>query len=1144
MVFLFGALDTDTGAQQGGHLGKLREIRDRAERLKAKGEDVSEVEKLYPAVLRAARKPDVSEIERLVEKARTILDKIEKSAGNERPGMQSPAPRVLSVSPAPYLPGRTLFTIRGQGFQKGATVVISCESYPGIRLSPAQTNVVSQGEIRASLLAGPGTSGVEHGPGPEGAAFRVLNPDGGASAGFRIPSRPVTLHVVFHTHLDIGYNGAPSEVAKRYKDFLDKVVKMIVEDRWEHDDGKVRFAVETLWQLEQFINRSTPAQVEKFFELVRGGKIEVCAGYDSPNTSAIGCEHLSRLFYPAARFREKYGIRIATLIYNDQPGYTWGLADVAARSGIRYFLSGINLFKGKSIPGNPFPLRLTPCRWTGRTGDSVLMWPSIGEQDRGKRPWDKKLYKCINRGAYMNAADFGLVFLPNRMNRYVGEKYRNDRLESRVLEALGYFADRDYAHGDILLMGSNGDNNWRGGKGEDPFRLFYWMTEAARRLNAKKNGLRIRISTPTPFFEMMEKKHGPFPRFPGPGAGHGGDWPSSWEAADGSAMRCSSLIRVARKSGPASEKIASANLLLGSNDPYPASGLQELWRLVRVWDGHTSPGNTVNNENEGALTWEEALKHDEEYVELSKHAEALGRRLVSEEIGKLGAFLAHEKKIRVVVFNPSGWTRTDTVSVKTPDGGPFEIKDLETGKPVPLQRSHGEPERVAFLAQDVPPCGYRTYEMLRPESPREHGEAALAVLTKERRIENGFYRITLGRDGHPVEIIDKTLGRDLIDHKARFRFLHLTGINSVAAKANGFKLGSFMHHEPKQAVTRIFAQRSGPVGAALVVERAGAQVRTEIRLFEGVKRIDFVLTINPNALEHVPFKRTYQTVWCIPFPLALDAAKLALRLDTSSGFLDPFTDRIPGTFNDLMYAVDGIAACDGAACVDLGCAENFVWDLPTTDGLIGMVSGKANGLERPRVSTLLSLFFQSKRPRLVTFKRGPEDRPGDGDPDKPGYQAYPVKEPGLTGPLTLSYSLSSRGGGRFSAVESARFLTGINNPMLTFVVRPGASPEKKQTRMPPCASFIKINPPNVEVTAFKRARNGNGYIVRMREIAGSMGKAVIASDLFRIGAAERANLVEDPDKNLGKAKAADGTAAFDIRAFETAAVRIGSLERK
>jgi hypothetical protein len=334
------------------------------------------------------------------------------------------------------------------------------------------------------------------------------------------------------------------------------------------------------------------------------------------------------------------------------------------------------------------------------------------------------------------------------------------------------------------------------------------------------------------------------------------------------------------------------------------------------------------------------------------------------------------------------------------------------------------------------------------------------------------------------------------------------------------------------------------VAAALVVERAGAQERTEIRLFKGVKRIDFVLTINPDVLEHVPFKGTYKTAWCIPFPLALDAAKLSLRLDTSSGFLDPFTDRIPGTFNDLMYAVDGIAACDQAACVDLGCAESFVWDLPTAAGLIGMVSGKANGLERPCVSTLLNWFYQNKPSRLVTYKSGPEDRPGDGDPDKPGYQAYPVREPGLTGPLTLSYSLSSRGGGGFSAVESARFLTGINNPMLTALVRPRTVSEAKRTGLPPCASFIKINSPNVEVTAFKRARDGNGYIVRMREIAGRMGKAVIASDLFTIGAAERVNLVEDPDKSLGEAKAEAGTAVFDIRAFETAAVRIRNLMRK
>jgi alpha-mannosidase len=81
-------------------------------------------------------------------------------------------------------------------------------------------------------------------------------------------------------------------------------------------------------------------------------------------------------------------------------------------------------------------------------------------------------------------------------------------------------------------------------------------------------------------------------------------------------------------------------------------------------------------------------------------------------------------------------------------------------------------------------------------------------------------------------------------------------------------------------------------------------------------------------------------------------------------------------------------------------------------------------------------------------------------------------------------------------------------------------------------SFFAIDAGNAQVTAFKPAEDGNGYILRLRETAGQKGVARLKSPVFPLAAAWRTNGLED---NLTPLAVSANSVAIPLqpRAFST-----------
>jgi hypothetical protein len=119
------------------------------------------------------------------------------------------------------------------------------------------------------------------------------------------------------------------------------------------------------------------------------------------------------------------------------------------------------------------------------------------------------------------------------------------------------------------------------------------------------------------------------------------------------------------------------------------------------------------------------------------------------------------------------------------------------------------------------------------------------------------------------------------------------------------------------------------------------------------------------------------------------------------------------------------------------------------------------------------------------------------------------------GDFTFRYFLTSGPG--FSAAELARFSGETRSPLVPYnrYDLGNAHFQTGERRMAAAeGSFLRMDGDHVELSAFKEAEDGNGYILRLRETAGQNGAVRLAFPAFPIAAAYVTNGVEENLKPL------------------------------
>jgi hypothetical protein len=914
------------------------------------------------------------------------------------------------------------------------------------------------------------------------------------------------LFVVELSHLDIGFTDPPDEVAEFYKQIIDQAVENC------KSDPDYVWTIEEIWQLEQWMARSNSTEIEELMNLTQQGRIGLTAGYATMHSGVMGHEEVNRFLYPGVKIAGDWNVSIETLIQNDVPGYSWAYPQMLNKSGVKFMVTGINTWLDMGKPN--IPMSDMPFYWEGPDGSKVLTW--------------------ISFDAYIEGiTTYGLTDLQTAYNSLT--------VKLPELESHGYMYDA------VLVLRATGDNR----------NTDLAMTALARQWNSTYDNPKMVLAHPSDFFNYIISKYGKsFPTYRG-------DWTSWWDILGMTQPQGVKKNRWVHDNILTVEKLSTINELLGLSG-YPLADVQLAYQNAMEFDEHMTGGAPWP----GLMTAAETRRQNEILYGYAASAYNKTYELLNNALDTFFESIASNNTM-IIVFNPLSWNRTDLVRINVSDtlfSQAFQLIDSDTGLPVEYQkltnptditgredvpdgktdmrdiglvaRYFGEnvppaPQRcdltgptpgvpdgtidmrdvgliaryfgevvpykqMIFVAQDVPQLGYKKYEVINA-SP---SAGSSTVNISGNIIENAFYEITLNAsDGHIISVYDKEQTKELVNRNSEFDFN-----GAIKSTKDQSWLGEYS--EVPIGSVEIDIGLNGPVAKSLIIRRSNSPfVETEITLYDNLKRVDLVNTMNRTLMDWVPIDVGY-VFYAYNFPFNLTG--FDVKLEISNGFMTPLSDQLPGANTAYFTTQHGLELYETSYGVTWASKETFTHEF---EG-INLYSTTFS----PTEATLTSRFLKK------------EDEGQFRDWQGSGFTGPIVPEPGASPLLIHSYSFTTYEGS-FDPVNTSRFLWSHSNPFLAGEALSNPIGLLENSSL----SFLNINSSNVILLDIKKADFGSEYIVRLLEVEGSETVFTLSSQYFTI---DQATITSNVEEDIIMLTVQDGKVITSISPFETLTIRL------
>ncbi|MFJ8148824.1 glycoside hydrolase family 38 C-terminal domain-containing protein [Streptomyces sp. NPDC096048] len=730
------------------------------------------------------------------------------------------------------------------------------------------------------------------------------------------PQRHWTLHLVQHSHLDIGYTDPQGRVMAESRAYLDSLLELChATDDWP-DPARFRWAVEGFHSFQDWRASRPRRQVENFLNRVREGRVELTAMPFNLHTETCSTDELHELLRPVTELRDRYGIEITTAMQTDVPGQVVGLPDVLADNGIRY-LSVAHNWAGRAVPhlvgGEHLP-RLF--RWQAPSGNSVLVWRTdtphgLAYMEGSILGFDES-YDHVDDllPAYLSAlAQFpyphqgrGIPGFPTLDLPGTADPYPWDVLHLRVL---GKFAD-------------NGP----------PRRI---ISDTVRRWNEQWAYPRLRASRNQDFFEDAQKRVGDRLET------YRGDWSDWWVDGVGAGAVPLAATRRGQAALAEAQTVAGYAHLMGvPGSTAVTAGAPDVYRSASLFNEHTwgagdpwTHGDHGHGSGEKQWHWKysQAVRaHDDAETLLDAASALLGEALAP----------ADDVAASFYAVNTCSWPRDETVRIFLPEitvalDDAVRVLDARTGSPLPFveEPQSNERHRAAgrFLnvpVTDVPACGAVRLDVAteaEPSAPRDEKTTSPAEATV---LENGHLRVTVDLGQACItSVIDKRTGREMVRTDA------VIGFNGYVYDEYA-TAGAFNHQSSKTVADdsmHLLASRSTAPPAALVDRSTDAsgqtivyecapagtrRLRVRVHLPHRAARIDIENRIDKTAT------LTKESAF-FAFPFALD--RPVVHTEATGGVLGTDRENVPGSAAHMRAVRRWISLSDGTHHVALATAD-------------------------------------------------------------------------------------------------------------------------------------------------------------------------------------------------------------------------------
>ena len=384
------------------------------------------------------------------------------------------------------------------------------------------------------------------------------------------------------------------------------------------------------------------------------------------------------------------------------------------------------------------------------------------------------------------------------------------------------------------------------------------------------------------------------------------------------------------------------------------------------------------------------------------------------------------KGVPVIVYNSLAQQRKEVVfaTVPMPEKTTGVAVYAPNGEKIKAQIMDSQEGKVtvAFVAT-TPPMSFSVYEIRSGTTTKSSN-----LKITDNSIENSCYLITLNKNGDISSIFDKKAQKELVDAENPIRLALFTENESKNWPA--WEITKETIDRAPISITENVKISKGFVGAAmatLIVEKTygDSKFKQTICLTDGATddRIDII-----NDIEW----HTKNALLKAEFPLTVSNPNA--RYDIGIGSMER------GNNTEISYEVF---------------AQQWA-DLTDVSGAYGVaiMNNSKYGWDKPADNTLrLTLLHTPKPGRWYTYQ---------------GEQDFGMHH--------FTFSIMGHNG-NFAEAQVARKADAMNNPLFTLNTDVHAGKTKT-------IAFVNHNIANLEIKAFKKAEDGNGYIVRIYETAG------------------------------------------------------------
>jgi alpha-mannosidase len=591
-----------------------------------------------------------------------------------------------------------------------------------------------------------------------------------------VPLRPVAareLHVIPHSHVDIGYSDPQPEVERKQWANLRDALALFEKTRGMPPEARFRWEAEGLWAVESFLAQATEAERRAFAEAVKRGDLELPANLTNLLTGLCHPEELARWTDASRRLKRLYGIETAPVaMHTDIPGLAWPAVSALALAGVRYFSSGPNYMPnlkpdgGDRIGGTLVEHGDRPFWWVSPSGrERLLMWVA----GRG--------YSWFHGG-------------------YVGRV--SDAATRGILDYSRELAERGYPYELVQVRYTVGGDNGP----VDP-RLPEFVAD----WNARYETPRLVIDSAQGLFEAFERRYGaslPEKR---------GDLTPYWEDGALSSAGEEILARAAAR------RLVQAEALWGMADGtgFPRDRFEEAWRQVLLWHEHTWGAAASISEPDRP----DVVAQWEYKRAFAVEADRRSRELLDEAAARSAA----PTRVGIGIANTLSRPRGDLVVLPAGRSRAGERVTDSRGRPLPSQRLAD-----GSLAVAVPEVPARGLSVLSVTSGRAQFPTARAAASGTT-LENEALRVELDpATGAIRSLLDRVRRVDLTGPQGLARYRYVAGRDPALAQDAGPVTITVEESGPLVAVLRTEGPAPGARSAVTRYRLVAGSDRLEVEL--------------------------------------------------------------------------------------------------------------------------------------------------------------------------------------------------------------------------------------------------------------------------------------------------------------------------